>query len=81
MAKVMISIPDALLEAVDQAAKERGDTRSRYVQRALRARLLAAVPTPESRRAAVQRAQEIFARYPDPGGLNSVETIRAERDR
>lgn len=77
----MISIPDALLEAVDEAAKERGDTRSRFVQSALRARLRAEVPTPESRRAALERIREIAKRYPDPDGLSSVELIRAERDR
>jgi metal-responsive CopG/Arc/MetJ family transcriptional regulator len=77
MAKVMISLPDELLARVDEAAREVGETRSRFVRDALRARLVAAVPTPESRRGALERIRATMARYPldeDP-----VTTIRRER--
>jgi metal-responsive CopG/Arc/MetJ family transcriptional regulator len=78
MAKVMISLPDHLLERVDEAAHQAGETRSRFVRDALRAKLAEGVKTPESRRAAADRMRAIMARYPideDP-----VTTIRRERE-
>jgi Arc/MetJ-type ribon-helix-helix transcriptional regulator len=42
VAKVMISIPDALLKKVDRAAKKRRRSRSEVVQEALRADLTGA---------------------------------------
>lgn len=79
MAKVMVSLPDELLAAVDEAAERAGDSRSRYVRDALRARLAAGAPSPARRREAIARLQATFACY--PSDVSSVEVIRAERAR
>lgn len=79
MAKVMISLPDDLLDAVDSAAEEAGETRSRYIRDALRAKLAAGHPSPVLRRQAVKRLQETFARH--AVDMSSVEIVRAERAR
>jgi metal-responsive CopG/Arc/MetJ family transcriptional regulator len=79
MAKVMISLPEDLLEAVDRASAEAGESRSRFVRDALRARLAAGGPTPDRRRAAAARLREVFERY--PAAESSLEMIRADRAR
>jgi metal-responsive CopG/Arc/MetJ family transcriptional regulator len=40
-AKIAISVPEDVLSAVDAAAKERGESRSRFISRVLRAALRA----------------------------------------
>jgi metal-responsive CopG/Arc/MetJ family transcriptional regulator len=74
MAKVMISIPDELLERVDARVSRDGTTRSAWLrsqaERALN-------QDPEDRAA---RIRAYLDRAKDHGG-NSAEAIRADRDR
>jgi metal-responsive CopG/Arc/MetJ family transcriptional regulator len=74
MAKVMISMPDELLEQVDRRAKQAGTTRSGWL------RVLAerAVEQDMQERAAAIRA--LLAQARRHGG-NSAELIRADRNR
>jgi len=80
VAKVLLSIDEALLRRIDRAAKQRGLSRSAYVAELARRDLgttkgLGA--TPEAR-AALQRLDRLFAgrSRPEP----STEAVRAERD-
>jgi len=79
MAKVLVSLNDALLRRVDRIAKARGLTRSAYLA-ALAERDLARTEgpgsTPRARRA-FSRLDELFAG--GPAG-DSTAAIRAERD-
>lgn len=64
MAKVLISIPDALLERVDREAGQRGDTRSGFLQRAAQREL--GWPEPGAFDAALERGR---AALPGVGAL------------
>lgn len=75
MAKVMISMPDDLLELVDKAAKARETTRSGFLQQAAERAL--DEPTPESIKQAVAEARAALA---DAGPWDSAEVIREMRD-
>lgn len=75
MAKVMISLPDALLAEVDRAARDANLTRSAFVQGAVR-RELGGVDL-ERRRAALAA---LHARFADVS-LDAEEAVRVERDR
>jgi metal-responsive CopG/Arc/MetJ family transcriptional regulator len=75
MAKVLVSIPDELLEALDAAAARRLTTRSAFLRTAIRAQL--AKPDPLAIRAAVGRGRAAIARL---GAFESEVWIRAERD-
>jgi metal-responsive CopG/Arc/MetJ family transcriptional regulator len=72
VAKVMISLPDELLERIDAYARSRGTTRSGLL-RELAERELAA-----DREARGKRIRELLAN-PQPHGGNSVEIIREMR--
>ena len=75
MAKVLVSIPDELLEAIDDAVARRLTTRSAFLRGAARDAL--ARPDPVAIRAAVGRARAAIA------GLRAFESgdmIRAGRD-
>jgi metal-responsive CopG/Arc/MetJ family transcriptional regulator len=73
MAKVMISMPDELLERVDAHAKKRAETRSGFLQR-LAERAIAEDGT--SRR---RELEELLGPPVDLGG-NAAELIRQSRD-
>jgi metal-responsive CopG/Arc/MetJ family transcriptional regulator len=75
MAKVMISLPDALLERLDAAARDRGTSRSGLLQLAAEREL--SRRTPEEMRAALQRGRAAMAGAPD---IDPAAAIRAERD-
>ena len=79
MAKVMISVPDDLLERVDAAAEEAGETRSRFVRDALRARLATGGATIEGRRAAAARLRTTFGAGGAGQASGPVSDIRSER--
>jgi metal-responsive CopG/Arc/MetJ family transcriptional regulator len=79
MAKVMISVPDDLLQQVDAAAEEAGETRSRFVRDALRARLAAGGATVEGRRAAAARLRTALSSAGVAGPTDSVADVRSER--
>ena len=74
MAKVMISIPDDLLERIDELAKKRGATRSGLLQ-ALAERELLWLEDEE--RAEMRRLLELATK---PMGGNAAQLIREDRD-
>lgn len=76
MAKVMISIPDELLEKVDRHARQAGTTRSGW----LRGLAERAVEQDMEERAAAIRALLAQAR-PWGGTGDSAAWVRADRDR
>jgi len=73
--KVMISLPDDLLERIDRAAAERRTSRSAFIQEAARREL--GWPDPAAIDAALERARAALA---GAGRFESAELIRAERD-
>jgi predicted transcriptional regulator len=75
MAKVMISMPDDLLDRLDREAERRRSSRSALLQEAARREL--GWPAPASVDAAVTRARAALA---DAGSFESAELVRAERD-
>ena len=75
MAKVMVSIPDGLLDRIDEAARARGTSRSGLLQVAAEREL--SRRSPEEMRAAIARGRAAMAGAPD---LDPAEAIRAERD-
>lgn len=79
MAKVLVSLDDALLRRVDRIAKARGLSRSAYLAE-LAERDVARSEGPGATRAArraLARLDELFAAGPIE---DSTEAIRAERD-
>jgi Arc/MetJ-type ribon-helix-helix transcriptional regulator len=75
MAKVLVSMPDELLEAIDVAVARRLTTRSAFLRSAVRDAL--ARPDPVAIRAAVGRARAAIAGL---GAFESADLIRADRD-
>jgi predicted transcriptional regulator len=74
--KVMISLPDDLLERIDRAAAERRTSRSAFIQEAARRELGWSDPAEVD--AALERARAALA---DAGRFESTRLIRADRDR
>lgn len=79
MAKVLVSIDDALLERIDARARELGLSRSAYVSR------LAEGDVPEgdaraARVGALARARAVFAQATPVLDIDSTELIRRMRD-
>jgi hypothetical protein len=75
VAKVLISIPDDLLERIDREAERRGATRSGFLQHAAQREL--GWPDPSVFDAALERGRTALGRA---GAFESAELIRAERD-
>ena len=75
MGKVLISVPDDLLERIDREANARGTTRSRFLEEAARREL--GWPDPEELDEAVVRAREALAPY---GAFESADLIREDRE-
>lgn len=75
MAKVMISLPDELLAALDAAARSRSATRSGLIRDAVR--IYMAQGSGGDRRAAIKRLQKTFA----PLQGSPEELVRADRAR
>ena len=75
MGKVLISVPDDLLERIDHEARARGTTRSRYIEEA--ARRLLGWPAPEEVDAVVARAREALG---SAGEFDSAALIRRTRE-
>jgi predicted transcriptional regulator len=73
--KVMISLPDDLLERIDRAAAERHTSRSAFIQEATRHEL--GWPDAALVDKALERARAALA---GAGRFESAELIRAERD-
>lgn len=75
MAKVLISMPDDLLERVDREAERRGATRSGFIQHAAQREL--GWPDRGAFDAALERGR---AALTGAGAFESAELVRAERD-
>jgi Arc/MetJ-type ribon-helix-helix transcriptional regulator len=75
MAKILVSMPDALLEEIDEAVARRLSTRSAFLRRAARDAL--GRPDPAVIRTATGRARAALA---DLGAFESGGLVRAERD-
>jgi hypothetical protein len=75
MPKVMISMPDELLERIDREAGARRTSRSAFLQEAARREL--GWPDPAAIDAALERGRAALAAA---GGFESADLIRAERD-
>jgi predicted transcriptional regulator len=75
MAKVMISMPDDLLDRIDREAERRHSSRSALLQEAARHEL--GWPDPAAIDAAVSRARKALA---GAGSFESAALVRAERD-
>jgi hypothetical protein len=73
--KVMISMPEDLLERIDRVARERGTSRSAFLQEVVRREL--GWPDPVAFDTAVERGHRALARA---GAFESTELIREERD-
>ena len=74
MAKVLISMPDDLLERIDREAGARGSNRSRFLQDAARREL--GWPSSGALEAALTRGREALASV---GAFESSELIREQR--
>jgi predicted transcriptional regulator len=74
MAKVLISLPDELLERIDREARARGSNRSRFLQEAARRQL--GWPSADALEAALKRGREALAGV---GSFESGDLIREER--
>jgi predicted transcriptional regulator len=74
MAKVLISMPDDLLERIDREADARGSNRSRFLQDAARREL--GWPSSDALKAALTRGREALASV---GGFESAELISEQR--
>lgn len=75
MAKVLISLPDDLLERIDREARAHGLNRSRFLQEAARRQL--GWPTVEALDGALRRGRQALA---GAGRFESSELIREQRD-
>jgi len=75
MAKVMISLPDDLLEQVDAEALKRATSRSALLAAAARRELQRR--DPDAVAAAIARSQQ---RFRDAGSFDSTGLVRADRD-
>jgi len=73
--KVMVSIPEDLLERIDRAADRRRTTRSAFLQEAARREL--GWPDPAVIDAALERGRAALV---GAGGFEAAELIRAERE-
>jgi Ribbon-helix-helix protein, copG family len=79
MAKVLVSLDDALLRRIDRIARSRGLSRSAYLAELAgrdAARLSGPGADPAARQA-LARLDELFARSP---ASDSTAAVRAERD-
>lgn len=73
--KVMISMPNDLLERIDRATRERRTSRSAFLQEAARREL--GWPDPGAIEDALRRGQAAIA---EAGSFESASLIRAARD-
>ena len=76
VAKVMISIPDKLLERLDLRAKEAGETRSGFLQR------LAELELERTERRDRDEIEQLLGELQplDFGGASAAQLIREDRD-
>ncbi len=75
MSKLLITVPDELLDRIDRAARARKTTRSRFIEEAAQHEL--GWPATDSMDAAVKRAREALAFV---GPFEAAELIRRDRE-
>ena len=75
MQKVLISVPEELLQRIDREAKARRQTRSRFLEEAARHEL--GVAGAAAIDAAIDRARQALA---GAGDFESADLIRRDRD-
>lgn len=75
MGKILVSIPDELLERVDREGRRRGTSRSALLRQAAQREL--GRPDPKVIEAAIERGR---AALRTAGRFESVDLIRAERE-
>jgi hypothetical protein len=73
--KVLVTMPTDLLERIDRETRSLGQTRSEFLQEAVRRRL--GWPDPLTVDAALLRGRAALAEL---GGFESTEVIRSERE-
>lgn len=73
MSKILVSLPDDLLARIDRAARDRGSTRSRFLQEAALRQL--GWPSPGSLEVALSRGRAALA---DAGSFESADLIRSQ---
>jgi len=73
--KVLVTMPDDLLERIDRETENIGQTRSEFLQEAARRRL--GWPDPLAIDAALLRGRAALS---DLGGFESADEIRAQRE-
>jgi len=78
MAKVLISLPDDLLERIDREVRARGGNRSGFLQEAARREL--GWPTRESLDAALERGRAALAGVGRFESSDVIEKLRQEQD-
>jgi hypothetical protein len=80
MAKVMISVPDALLERVDAHASAAGETRSGFLQRLAEREVEAVERRDDEEVGRLLDSIRIEVPADDPSGGDIVRMIREDRD-
>ena len=75
MSKVLITVPDDLLQRIDREARARKLTRSRFLEEAARREL--GWPAADAMDAALERARKALAHA---GAFESADLIRRDRD-
>jgi len=75
MGKVLITVPDELLQRIDREARARKLTRSRFLQEAARREL--GWPTADVMDTALERGRRALAHA---GAFESADLIRRDRD-
>ena len=75
MSKVMVSLPDELLAAIDKAAQQRSTSRSALLAEAARRELERR--DPDEIAAAIERSTR---RFTDSGAFESADMVRRDRD-
>jgi predicted transcriptional regulator len=75
VSKILISLPDKLLERIDRAARASKTTRSQFIQEAARRQL--GWPVADEMDAAVGRARAALA---SAGAFESADLIRRDRE-
>ncbi len=75
MSKVLVSLPDDLLERIDREARTLGTTRSRFIEEAARRQL--GWPAPEDLDAAVAEARQALSSV---AAFESAELVRKNRE-
>ena len=73
--KVLVTMPDDLLERIDRETKSLGQTRSDFLQEAARRRL--GWPDPATVKAALERGRTALA---ESGSFESADVIRSQRE-